>query len=165
MSISHTLDIQTQLSAKEIENLLLLSNLGLRFIEGIELTIDDDTELNGSSLDGLGISITPRRASKLAKEITLEDYGFIPDISVGFELKRYESETAGTETTAKALAILLLQGSGDAVFFINSDYIVFKRLNNKLTVYKEISEWLIPELYKAGIKYELETSEYAEEFS
>jgi len=164
MAISHSLDIQTSLSAKGVEQLLLSSNLGLGFIEGIEF-IEDDTEFNNSSLNGLGISITPRKASKLAKEITLEDYGFIPDISIGFDMLRYESETAGMETTAKVLSILLVETDGDAVFFLNSDYIVFKSLNRKLIVYKEISEWLMPELDKARIKYEMEKSEYAEEFS
>ena len=163
MSISHSLDIQTSLTTEEIETLLLSSNLSL--IGKKWSYTENNIEYNNSALDGLGISITVSKESDLAKKITLEDYGFAPDISIGFHLARYESETAGTETTAKALAILLLQGNGDAVFFINSDYIVFKRLNNKLTVYKEISEWLIPELNKAGIKYELEKSEYAEEFA
>jgi hypothetical protein len=165
MSISHTLDIQTELSAKEIENLLLLSDLGLKFTEGIEFTVDDDTEFNNSGLDGLGISITPRKASNLAKEITLEDNGFIPDVSIGFELKRYESETAGDITAEKACAILLAQGTGNAVYFYNLNHLVFKRINGKLILYDDWADSLIPELDKLGVKYELEKSEYAKEFS
>jgi hypothetical protein len=153
MSISHNLDIQTTLSLEEIKELLIKSNLGLTAID------------NFNGLDGFGITVFYTLAGDYGKKVIQEDYGFLPDVSIGFRLARNESETAGTETTAKALAILLLQGSGDAVFFINSDYIVLKRLNNKLTVYKEISGWLIPELDKSGIKYELETSEYAEEFA
>jgi hypothetical protein len=163
MSISHSLDIQTSLTTEEIETLLLSSNLSLT--NNKWSYTENSIEINNSALSGFGISITPRKANDLSRKLILKEYGFIPDVSIGFHLARHESETAGTETTAKVLAILLLQGSGDAVFFINSDYIVLKRLNNKLTVYKEISEWLIPELDKSGIKYELEKSEYATEFS
>lgn len=150
MSISHSLDIQTSLSLKEIEELIVKSNIGLTVIE------------NSNILDGLGITIFYSQAGDYNKKLTLEEYGFIPDVSIGFRMALSESQTAGMQTTAKACAILLNQGNGDAVFFLNSDYIVFKRLEGNLIVYKEISEWLMPELDKFGIKYEIEKSEYAE---
>lgn len=157
MAISHNLDIQTSLSISEIQQLLLNSNLGLELIEA-------DTEYNNNSLYGIGISVTYHRESKLAKKVTFEDFGFISDISIGFHMLRNESETAGMETTARILSVLLSQIKGDAVFFLNSDYLVFKRLKSNLIVYKEISEWLISELNKENIQYNLETSEYAEMF-
>jgi len=150
MAISHRLRLQTSLSLREIEDLLFNSDLGLERLE------------NNGGLDGLGVWITYSMVSDFGKEITLDDYGFIPDVSIGFRMALSESQTAGIQTTAKACAILLNQGNGDAVFFLNSDYIVFKRLGGNLIVYKEISEWLMPELDKFGIKYEIEKSEYAE---
>ncbi len=163
MSISHSLDIQTDLTTEEIETLLLSSNLSLTSNKWSYT--ENNIEINNSALHGLGISITPRKASKLAKEVTLEDYSFIPDVSIGFHLARHESETAGDITAEKVCAILLAQGTGDAVYFYNLDSLVFKRLNGKLTLYDDWGDSLIPELDSLGIKYEVEKSEYAEEFS
>jgi hypothetical protein len=150
MAIIHRLHLQTSMTPKEVEKLLLTNNLELEQLE------------NNGGLDGLGIWITLRESNSLSKEITSEDYGFTPDVSIGFRMALSESETEGMKITAKACAILLAQGNGDAVFFLNSDYIVFKRLNGELIVYKEISEWLMPELNNNGINYKTEKSEYSE---
>ena len=83
-------------------------------------------------------------------------------MSIGFRMAFDESETEGEKTTEKACAILLNQGNGDAVFFYNSDNLAFKRVNGKLTIYEGWTQWLMPELDKFGIKYEIEKSEYAE---
>jgi hypothetical protein len=153
MSISHRLKIQTSLSLQEIKELLVRSNLGLTAID------------NFNGLDGLGITIFYNLIDNDSKKATHDDYGFSPDVSIGFRLARNESETAGDITSEKACAILLAQGKGDAVYFYNSDSLVFKRINGKLTLYDDWGDSLIPELDKLGIKYELEKSEYAEEFS
>jgi hypothetical protein len=163
MSISHSLDIQTSLTTEEIETLLLSSNLSLTTNKWSYN--ENNTETNSSALSGFGISITVSKESNLAKKITLEDHGFAPDITIGFHLARYESETAGDITAEKICAILLAQGTGDAIYFYNSDNLVFKRINGKLTLYDDWADSLIPELDKLSVKYESEKSEYAKEFS
>jgi hypothetical protein len=153
MSISHRLKIQTSLSLQEIKELLVRSNLGLTAID------------NFNGLYGLGITIFYNLIDNDSKKATYDDYGFSPDVSIGFRLARNESETAGDITSEKACAILLAQGTGDAVYFYNLDSLVFKRINGKLTLYDDWADDLIPELNKLGVKYELEKSEYTEEFS
>ncbi len=153
MSISHDLDIQTKLSLEEIKELLVRSDLGLTAID------------NFNGLDGFGITVFYNLVDDYSKKVIHDDYGFSPDISIGFRLARYESETAGDIIAEKVCAILLAQGNGDAVYFYNSDSLVFKRINEKLTLYDDWGDSLIPELDKFGIKYELEKSEYAEELA
>jgi hypothetical protein len=153
MSISHDLDIQTKLSLEEIKELLVGSNLGLTAID------------NFNGLDGFGITVFYNLVDDYSKKVIQNDYGFSPDVSIGFRLARNESETAGDITAEKVCAILLAQGTGDAVYFYNSDNLVFKRIDGKLMLYDDWADDLIPELDKLGVKYELEKSEYAEEFS
>jgi hypothetical protein len=150
MAISHSLYLQTSLSLKAIEDLLFNSNLGMTILE------------DNGGLDGLGIWITYSIPDEYSKRVTLKEDGFIPDVSIGFRMAFDESETEGEKTTEKACAILLNQENGDAVFFYNSDNLAFKRVNGKLTVYEGWTQWLMPELDKFGIKYEIEKSEYAE---
>lgn len=150
MAISHSLDLQTSMTPKEIEELLLANNLKLEQLE------------NNGGLDGLGIWITPREAGSITKQSILKDYCFTPDVSIGFRMAYNESETEGEKTTEKACAILLNQGNGNAVFFYNLDNLAFKRINGELTIYEGWTQWLMPELDKFGIKYEIEKSEYAE---
>lgn len=152
MAITHSLDLQTSLSLKEIEDLLFNSGLGLTILE-------DD-----GGLDGLGVWVTYHPAGSITRKATLKDYGFIPDVSVGFRMALSESETEGQKITEKVCAILLAQKSGDAVYFFNSDNLAFKRINGKLTIYDDWAQWLMPELDKLGIKYEIEKTEYAELF-
>jgi hypothetical protein len=153
MSVSHSLDIQTELSLEEIKELLIGSNLGLT-------TID-----NFNGLDGFGITVFYNLVGDYSKKVIHDDYGFIPDVSIGFRLALNESETAGDITAEKICAILLAQGTGDAIYFYNSDNLVFKRINGKLTLYDDWADSLIPELDRLSVKYESEKSEYAEEFS
>ncbi len=150
MAIIHSLDLQTSLSLKTIEDLLFNSGLGLTILE------------DNGGLDGLGVWITYHLAGSITQKATLRDYGFVPEVSIGFRMALSESETEGQKITEKACAILLAQGSGDAVYFFNADNLAFKRINGKLTIYEGWTEWLIPELDKLGIKYELEKSEYSE---
>lgn len=150
MAISHRLRLQTHLSLREIEDLLFNSDLGLERLE------------NNGGLDGLGVWITYSMVSDFGKEITLDDYGFIPDVSIGFRMALSESETEGQRITERACAILLAQGNGDAVYFFNSDNLALKRINGKLTIYNDWTEWLMSELDKLKIPYEIEKSEYAE---
>lgn len=164
MSISHRLYLETSLSPKEVEEILLSTDLGLKFVEGVEF-VEGETEFNNSSLYALGVSITPRKASNLAKEIALENYGFVPDISIGFHLLRHESDTAGEITAEKLCATLLAQESGNAIYFYNSDNIAFKRIKGKLKVYEGWTEYLIPELDKLGVKYQVENLEDTEQIS
>ncbi len=150
MAISHRLRLQTHLSLREIEDLLFNSDLGLERLE------------NNGGLDGLGVWITYSKVSDFGKEITLDDYGFIPDVSIGFRMALSESETEGQRITERACAILLAQGNGDAVYFFNSDNLALKRINGKLTIYDDWTEWLMSKLDKLKIPYEIEKSEYAE---
>ncbi len=150
MAISHSLDIQTSLSTREIKNLLLNSQLNLT-----QSTIENN-------LAGFGILISITEMGEYGKLTTKDEYGFVPDVSISFWMDLSESQTEGVKITEKTCAILLAKIAGDALFFFNSDNLTFKRINGKLTIYDDWTEYLMSELDKLGIKYEVKKSEYAE---
>ncbi len=147
MSIWHSLNFNSQRTAEEVLKLLLSNNIGLN-----AGTYD---QMKGEGLFG--------RISEISLDIQedlVEDYNVQVNARATFDQNSDEDVDEGLKIIGKAVALLLNEEKGDAIFFYVADTPILKRINSRMKVINENGfEWLTSAIDKAGLRYELEAEE------
>ncbi len=145
MSIWHSLQFESTKSKEEIFSFLLSSGVGL-----MEYS-------NGFETDGIY-----GRVSELSaySQSGMEEYGFLPKIRITFDEDSDGDIKEGEKTMGKAVALILQQEKGDAIFFYVVDTPILKRINGHLQVADDsYFDWLRSALNETGLEYELKAKE------
>lgn len=147
MSITHSLKFESQHSEKEILNLLLSSNIGLQPAKY--------DQMKGEGLYGW-VSKIEKTFSNDLRDI----HRIYVEQSVTFD-EDFEGDRDQTlEVLGKAVALLLAQEIGDAMFFWVVDTPILKRTNGQIQVTNEPEfGWLRNALDEAGLSYELQPTQ------
>jgi hypothetical protein len=124
MALDYYLELNTKLTPLE----LMTSILSLESFEVLEKS----TEFESDGVVG-GIST----ASDGFQEIVQENFGFTPTISAWFRSDSYENYQIGMRNGLKAFMTILQQDTGDAVIFVDAEWIKMTRINGKIVLDSE----------------------------
>lgn len=145
MSLTHSLKFASQRTEEQVLNSLLLSDVGLQ-----PATYD---EMKAEGLFGRVATI-----SKVSQQGLQEDYALPANIAVIFDEDSDGDTEEGIRIVGRAVAFLLSEEKGDAMFFYVFDTPILKRANGIIQVTNEPEfDWLRNALDETGLKYELES--------
>ncbi len=147
MSITHRFKFKSDKTEEEILQIILSSNVGL-----LPATYD---EMKGDGLFGRVATI-----SNISQQGFQEEYNFPANIAVSFDEDSDGNIEEGEKIMGRAVALILRQEEGDAIFFYVIDTPILKRINGKIQVAQEKwFYWLRNALDEANLQYELKPKE------
>ncbi len=150
MSITHRLQFESQRTGAEVLESLLSSNIGLQQAKYGEV-----------QAEGLFGRVT--ELSRNFQTDFLEEYGFKPNLMLSFDEDSDGDVEIGEVVMGKAVAFILQQEKGNAMFFYVVDTPILKRLSGKTTVAnRHHFVWLRNALDEVGLTYELKPVEEIE---
>ena len=140
MSIWHSLQFEANKKKEEVSEILL-----------------SDTEFtkysNGFETDGIygRVSEIGEHSQEGIKEI----YGFSPTLRITFDEDSTGDIEKGYKQMGKAIALVLKQESGNAIFFYVADTPILKRINGHIQIANDsYLNWLREAISDVGLKYE-----------
>lgn len=142
MSITHRFKFESFQTEEEILNGLLLSNIGLQ-----------QAKFDQMKAEGLFSRVS--EISKISQKDFLEEYNFQPSLSLSFDEDSDGDVEKGRQVMGRAVALVLKQERGDAMFFYVVDTPILKRINGSIQVAEENwYQWLRDGLDEFGLEYE-----------
>lgn len=144
MSISHSLEFESERTTADVLQKLLSSDVGLKKIA--------ENKVRAERLLGRVAAISP-----ISQRGLYNDFRVRADLRVTFD-ETFETDTEKVvEVLGKAAASLLEQETGDLIFFWVVDTPILKRTNGTLKVIDEPEfEWLRTALTNANLNYEMQ---------
>ena len=147
MSITHILKFESNRSQDEILSILLSSEMGIYPAKYDQLKAE-------------GLFGGVNENSKVSQQNFYEDYGFKPNLRISFDEDSDGDIEKGEKTMGKAVALILQQEKGDAIFFYVVDTPILKRINGRLQVAEEKwYQWLRDALDETNLVYETKPTE------
>lgn len=147
MSISHILKFESDRSCNEVLNLLLINNLGLQSARYDQMKAE-------------GLFGRVGENSKISQQHFLEDYSFAPELRLSFDEDSDGDIDKGRKIMGRAVALILKQEKGDAMFFYAVDTPILRRFDKKIQVAEEKwYQWLRYGLDEFGLGYETISTE------
>jgi hypothetical protein len=146
MSISHSLEFESNNSKEEILKFILSCHVG--FTESN----------NGFETEGIYGNIW--ELGKDNQEVTYETYGFHPTLYLSFYEESGVEYATGYETMGRAIALILGEEKGDAMFFYVVDTPILRRTKGQIKVADdEHFDWLRNALSEFNLEYETTSKE------
>ncbi len=147
MSLTHSLKFHSQRKAEEILNSLLSNNVGMQPAKY--------DQMKAEGLFGRVFEV-----EKLFGNYIYERYKTVVNFTVTFDEDSDLEYGTGNRVMGKAIALILQQEKGDAIFFYVVDTPILKRIGGKIQVAQEKwFYWLRNALDEANLKYELKPKE------
>lgn len=142
MSIWHSLKFESQRSAEDIFRFIISCHIGL-------------TEYsNGFETEGIYGNVW--ELDKDSQEGMLEDYGFRPKLRISFNEYQDVEYATGYETMGRAVALILGEEKGDAIFFYVVDTPILRRTKGKIKLADdEHFDWLRNALSEFNLVFDL----------
>jgi hypothetical protein len=141
MSISHSLEFESNSSKEDVFKFLMSSYIGF-------------TEFN-NGFETEGIYGNVFELDKHSQKAMLELYGFHPTLYLYFNEKSDVEYATSYETMGRAIALILEHEKGDAIFFYVADTPILRKTNGKIKVADdEHFHWLRNALSEFNLAYE-----------